>query len=98
MRTCKSALDQVRKYAEERGCTEFDEAGRRFFAPDKLRSIRISEITTYDIYLRDTAEGKISMPREGRNARIRILKAQGEAQMGAVRPLEAQVIQERSNE
>jgi hypothetical protein len=82
MRIAHSALDQVRSYAIERGCTEFDEAGRRFFAPDKSRHIRISEITTYDIYLWDTAEGRISIPREGRNSRIIRLKVQGDALEG----------------
>jgi hypothetical protein len=98
MRINHSAVDQVKEYAAERGCTEFDKGRWLFLAPNKLRSIRISEISTYFIYLWDTADGRISIPREGRNARIRILKAQGEAQMGAARPPEAQVIQERSNE
>jgi hypothetical protein len=70
MRIARSALDQVRSYAVERGCTKFDEAGRRFFTPDKSRHVRISEISTYCIYIWDTAEGRVSIPREGRNARI----------------------------
>jgi len=92
MRIARSALDQVRSYAVERGCTKFDEAGRRFFTPDKSRHVRISEITTYDIYLWDTAEGRVSMPREGRNARIRTLKAQGDAPTGIEGSPEAQPI------
>jgi len=99
MRIARSTLDQIKDYAAERGCTEFDKGRWLFLAPNKLRSVRISEISTYIIYLWDTAEGKISMPREGRNTRIRTLKEQGDALTGAPGgPLEAQVIQERSNE
>ena len=83
MRIARTALEQVKEFAEARGCTEFDKGRWLFLAPNKLRSIRISEITTHEIYLWDTAEGRISMPREGRNARIRILKAkQGDALEG----------------
>ena len=86
MRIARTALEQVKEFAEARGCTEFDKGRWLFLAPNKLRSIRISEITTHDIYLWDTAEGRISMPREGRNARIRILKAkQGDALEGSPR-------------
>jgi len=70
MRIARTALEQVKEFAEARGCTEFDKGRWLFLAPNKLRSIRISEITTHDIYLWDTAEGRISIPREGRNARI----------------------------
>ena len=99
MRIARSALDQVKTYAAERGCTELEEPAWRFIAPDRSRAIRISEISTYFIYLWDTAKGKVSIPREGRNARIRTLKEQGDALTGAPGgPLEAQVIQERSNE
>jgi len=82
MRIARSALEQVKNYAAERGCTEFDKRRWLFLAPNKSRSIRISEITTYDIYLWDTAMGRISVPREGRNARIRISRAQGDALEG----------------
>ena len=92
MRIARSALDQVRKYAEARGCTEFDKGRWLFLAPNKLRSIRISEITTYDIDLWDTVDGRVSMPREGRNARIRTLKAQGDAPTGIEGSPEAQPI------
>jgi hypothetical protein len=70
MRIARSALDQVKTYAAERGCTQLEEPAWRFIAPDRSRAIRISEISTYFIYLWDTAEGKVSIPREGRNARI----------------------------
>ena len=82
MRIARTALEQVKEFAEARGCTEFDKGRWLFLAPNKLRSIRISEITTHEIYLWDTAEGRISMPREGRNARIRTLKAKGDALEG----------------
>lgn len=83
MRIARSALDQVKSYAAKRGCTELEEPAWRFIAPDRSRAIRISEITTYVIYLWDTAEGKVSVPREGRNAKIRKLKAkQGDALEG----------------
>jgi len=86
MRIARTALEQVKEFAEARGCTEFDKGRWLFLAPNKLRSIRISEITTHDIYLWDTAEGRISMPREGRNERIRTLKAkQGDALEGSPR-------------
>jgi len=94
MRIARTALEQVREFAEARGCTEFDKGRWLFLAPNKLRSIRISEITTYDIYLWDTAEGRISMPREGRNERIRTLKASPSALTGAERPPDAQEIKE----
>ena len=94
MRINRSALDQVRAYAAERGCTEFDKGRWLFLAPNKSRSIRISEITTHDIYLWDTAEGRVSIPREGRNARIRTLKASPSALMGAEGPPDAQEIKE----
>ena len=89
MRIARTALEQVKEFAEARGCTEFDKGRWLFLAPNKLRSIRISEITTHEIYLWDTAEGRISMPREGRNARIRISRAQGDALAGgqAGRPM-----------
>jgi hypothetical protein len=38
MRIAHSALDQVRSYAIERGCTEFDEAGRRTGAYTDIRN------------------------------------------------------------
>jgi hypothetical protein len=68
MRISRPALEQVREYAAVRGCTELDLASRRFISPDGKRHIRISETTTYDIYLWDTAEGKISLPRERKRA------------------------------
>jgi len=81
MRIARSTLDQIKDYAAERGCTEFDKGRWLFLAPNKLRSIRISEITTYDIYLWDTAEGKISMPREGRSTKIKGRQDRPEAQI-----------------
>ena len=91
MRIAKSALDQVRGYAAERGCTVFDEHGRRFLAPDRSRAIRISEIQPSVIYLWDTVAGKISLPRERRPSRIRrSMDMNGDkASGGQVAPLEA---------
>ena len=82
MRIARSALDQIKDYAAARGCTELEEPAWRFIAPDRKRAIHISEITTYDIYLWDTAEGRISIPREGRNSRIIRSKVQGDALEG----------------
>jgi len=64
MRIARSALDQVKAYAAERGCTELEEPAWRFIAPDRSRAIRISEIKSDTIYLWDTAEGRISIARE----------------------------------
>jgi len=83
MRISRPALEQVREYAKVRGCTVFDEPGHRFLALDRSRSIRISEIQPGILYLWDSAEGKISMPRDRRSTRISTLKAQGDALTGA---------------
>jgi hypothetical protein len=71
VRIAQLALAQVREYSAERGCTVFDEPGRRFLAPDRSRAIRISEIQPGIIYLWDTAVGNISMPRDRRSTRIK---------------------------
>lgn len=68
MRIARSALGQVKTYAAERGCTELEEPAWRFIAPDRSRAIRISEIKSDKIYLWDTVEGRISIPREGRRS------------------------------
>lgn len=71
MKIARPALDQVREFAEARGCTVFDEGGHRFLDPDGRRSIRISEVQSGIIYLWDTVAGIISMPRDRRSTRIK---------------------------
>lgn len=78
MRIIRPVIEQVREYAEARGCTVFDEGGHRFLAPDRSRAIRISEIQPGMIYLWDTAVGNISMPRERRSTRISTSKEHGD--------------------
>jgi len=83
MRIAQTALEQVKVYAAERGCTELEEPAWRFIAPDRSRAIRISEIKSDTIYLWDTAMGRISIPRERRPMGIHNLKAkQGDALEG----------------
>jgi hypothetical protein len=95
VRIAKSALDQVRGYAAERGCTVFDEHGRRFLAPDRSRAIRISEIQPSVIYLWDTVAGKISLPRERRPSgkRSSVDMNGDRSRGGQVAPLEAKELE-----
>lgn len=95
MRIARSALDQVRNYAVERGCTVFDEPGRRFLAPDRSRAIRISEIKPDVIYLWDTVAGRVALPRERRpSGRRSSLDMNGDKSRGGrVAPLEAKELE-----
>ena len=96
MRIAQSALDQVREYSAERGCTVFDEPGRRFLAPDRSRAIRISEIKPDVIYLWDTVAGRVALPRERRPSRIRRsmdMNGDRRPRGGQVAPLEAKELE-----
>lgn len=64
MRVAKPALEVVREYAAERGCTQFDAEHWRFIAPDRSRAIRIREVQSDRIYIFDTAAGISVLPRE----------------------------------
>jgi hypothetical protein len=91
-RIAQSALDQVRAYSAERGCTVFDEPGRRFLAPDRSRAIVIKKVEPRIIYIWDTVAGKISLPRERGSSRRRSsvdMNGDRRSRGGQVAPLEA---------